>query len=221
LYVRPALYGKLFIMKDLKKANSNTVTPFIICVLSSCTELFMYGNFINAMEKDYVDLNGLVAFDHKDETNFELLDSLDNEIAVIIKQCTVLTFDAIQSLCKLHSLELNDVLAMEDVQQHADLHLGIRVLFKTEVQNHQESLINLKHFTWSFTQIIFDMCQRVETFQDHFLPDAHMTSMFETDHRFGYLTNSDDEDLRILSVLGSQINELYDDLNYYINQQST
>ena len=74
-------------MINSKKASVDTAIPFNICILSSCIDLFIHSNFTVAMEKEYVDLKGIVSNDYLDEATFDLLDSLDNEIALLVKKC--------------------------------------------------------------------------------------------------------------------------------------
>lgn len=85
---------------------------------------------------------------------------------------------------------------------------------------HEDSLINLKKCTWSFTQIINDLCQMVIIDDEQLPPASNMQPMFIKDNIFEWLINSDEEDVRVLSQLGSEISEYYEELIYLINKQS-
>lgn len=97
----------------------------------------------------------------------------------------------------------------------------MRSLYWLKVYNgHEDSLINLKKYTWSFTQIIYDLCQMVIIDDEQLPPASNMQPMFIKDNRFEWLINSDEEDVRVLSQLGSEISEYYEELIYLINKQS-
>ena len=207
-------------MIKLRQAKTDTVIPLTICILSSSIELFMQSNFVIAMEKEYKGLKGIVSNDYLDEATFDLLDSLDNEVALLVKNCIKAIYNCIDSLSKLHSVKLKDIYGMEHIARLADGHLALRVLYNNDVQNHEDSLINLKQYTWSFTQIIYDLCQMVIIDEEQLPPASSMQPMFSKDTRFDYLTNSNEEDVRILSQLGSEVNEYYEELIYIINNHS-